>query len=211
MRMSNKVALVTGAAGGIGSATARVLAREGAKVVIADLDDIRGSAVAADIIDAGGRAIYVRLDVTDRTSWDDVVASTLDAFGGLSTLVNVAGIWNLAGFETETEAGWDKVIAVNQTSIFHGTRACLSELIRNGSASIVNISSLLALRGSSMGISYHASKAAVWCMTKASAAELGKYHIRANTVFPGFVPTQINANRGKLFDEASLRWLRSCH
>jgi len=191
-RMKDKIALITGAAGGIGSAIAERFAAEGAKVVVADLDGDKGKAVVADIRNSGGSAEFIALNVTSRESWDQAVAYTLEKFGGLTTLANVAGILNVAGLFEETQAGWDRIVAVNQTAIFHGSQACLDALVASGNGAIVNISSLWGLRGSPKAFAYHASKGAVRMMSKAAAAELGQYGIRVNTIFPGSIKTPMS-------------------
>jgi 2,5-dichloro-2,5-cyclohexadiene-1,4-diol dehydrogenase 2 len=189
--LNGKVALVSGGASGLGAAQATLFAREGAKVVIGDLQESLGSETVAAIEREGGAARFVRLDVTDRDSWAAAVAEAVSAFGGLTTLVNNAGIFHPGGVESETIEGWNRMVAVNQTGVFLGMKAAVPELLKSGNAAIVNISSLYGLIGSPDAISYHASKAAVRVMSKGAALEFAKRGIRVNTIFPGQIRTPI--------------------
>lgn len=190
-RMAGKVALISGAASGLGAAQAVLFAREGAKVMIGDLQEALGAEVVAQIRASGGAAAFIRLDVTSLDSWTAAVDATVAAFGGLTTLVNNAGIFHPGGVLTETEAGWAKMVAVNQTGPFLGMKAAAEALLASGNAAIVNISSLYGLIGSPDAISYHASKAAVRVMSKGAALEFARRHIRVNTIFPGQIKTPI--------------------
>ncbi len=190
-RLAGKTALISGGASGLGAAQATLFAREGAQVVIGDLQDALGAETVAAIAAEGGDARFVRLDVTDLDSWQAAVAFTLAAFGRLTTLVNNAGIFHPGGVETETVAGWQKMIAVNQTGVFLGMKAAVPALLETGNAAIVNISSLYGLIGSPNAVSYHASKAAVRVMSKGAALEFAKRGIRVNTIFPGQIRTPI--------------------
>jgi NAD(P)-dependent dehydrogenase (short-subunit alcohol dehydrogenase family) len=191
--MLGKIALISGGASGLGAAQATVFACEGAKVVIGDLQEDLGAQTVAAIVAAGGEARFIRLDVTVKASWDAAVAHVVREFGALTTLVNNAGIFHPGGIETETEAGWSKMIAVNQTGVFLGMKAAVPELLKTGNSAIVNISSLFGLIGSPDAISYHASKAAVRVMSKGAALEFAKRGIRVNTIFPGQIRTPILA------------------
>ena len=147
--------------------------------------------VVEAIRSAGGDALFTRLDVTSLASWQAAVALAVESFGKLTTLVNNAGIFHPGGVETETEDGWAKMVAVNQTGVFYGMKAAAPELVKSGRAAIVNISSLYGLIGSPDAISYHASKAAVRVMSKGAALEFAKKGIRVNTIFPGQIRTPI--------------------
>lgn len=190
-RLEGKVALISGGASGLGEAQAILFAREGASVVIGDLQEELGRAVAACIVDEGGDARFVRLDVTDVNSWHDAVSAAVQAHGKLTTLINNAGIFHPGGVESETIEGWQRMIAVNQTGVFLGMKAAASALLASGNAAVVNISSLYGLIGSPDAISYHASKAAVRVMGKGAALEFAKRGIRVNTIFPGQIRTPI--------------------
>ncbi|GEN98705.1 3-alpha-(or 20-beta)-hydroxysteroid dehydrogenase [Novosphingobium sediminis] len=191
-RLEGKVALISGGASGLGEAQAVLYAREGAKVLIGDLQEALGAAVVAKITDACGEAAFTRLDVTDLGSWQAAVALTVATFGKLTTLVNNAGIFHPGGIQAETPQGWDRMVAVNQTGVFYGMKAGAPELAKAGKgAAIVNISSLYGLIGSPDAISYHASKAAVRVMGKGAALEFVKQGVRVNTIFPGQIRTPI--------------------
>ena len=140
-RLEGKVALISGGASGLGEAQAMLYAREGAKVMIGDLQEALGASVVARISEAGGVAAFTRLDVTDLASWQAAVALTVETFGRLTTLVNNAGIFHPGGVLTESTEGWDRMVAVNQTGVFYGMKAGAPELIKAGKgAAIVNIS-----------------------------------------------------------------------
>lgn len=190
-RLAGKVALISGAASGLGEAQAMLFAREGAKVMLGDIQDEKGEAVVRAIRDEGGEAHYTRLDVTSLESWADAVALAVSTFGKLTTLVNNAGIFHPGGIVDETPEGWARMIAVNQTGPFYGMKAALPELLKTGNAAIVNISSLFGIVGSPAAISYHASKAAVRLMGKGAALEFAKKGVRVNTIFPGQIRTPI--------------------
>lgn len=190
-RMAGKIALISGGASGLGEAQALLYAREGAKVMIGDLQDELGARLVERIAGEGGEARFTHLDVTSLASWQAAVAQTVEAFGALTTLVNNAGIFHPGGVVTETEQGWAKMIAVNQTGVFYGMKAAAPELLKSGNAAIVNISSLYGLIGSPDALSYHASKAAVRVMSKGSALEFAQQGIRVNTIFPGQIRTPI--------------------
>jgi len=190
-RLAGKVALISGAASGLGEAQAMLFAREGASVMLGDIQDESGEAVARAIRDQGGAAQFTRLDVTSLDSWTAAVALTVATFGKLTTLVNNAGIFHPGGIVDETPEGWSKMIAVNQTGPFYGMKAAIPELLKTGNAAVVNISSLFGIVGSPAAISYHASKAAVRLMGKGAALEFAKKGVRVNTIFPGQIRTPI--------------------
>jgi NAD(P)-dependent dehydrogenase (short-subunit alcohol dehydrogenase family) len=169
----------------------KLFASEGAKVVIGDVQADLGNSVAANIKAAGGEVIFLRLDVTDEASWQAAIATAKATFGGLTTLVNNAGIFHPGGIGGETAEGWAKTIAVNQTGVFLGMKMAEATLLESKNAAIVNISSLFGIIGSPNAISYHASKGAVRMMSKAAALEYAKRGIRVNTIFPGQIKTPI--------------------
>lgn len=191
MRLEGKVAIVSGGASGIGEATCRLFAAEGARVVIADLNDALGSALASDIRDGGGEAAYLKLDVTDEDQWRAVVSETVTRFGKLDVVVNNAGI-SAPGrppAEDQTVEGWDAVMAVNAKGVFLGTKHAIPEMRKGGGGSIVNISSVYGNVGSKGGTAYHASKGACRTFSKAAAIQYADVKIRVNSVHPGFVDT----------------------
>lgn len=190
-RLAGKAALISGGASGLGEAQAILYAREGAAVLIGDVQAEKGQAVVSAIESEGGKAAFIHLDVSDAGSWDAAVADAVARFGTLTTLVNNAGIFHPGGIAQETKQGWDRMIAINQTGVFLGMKAAAPALLASGNAAIVNVSSLYGLIGSPNAISYHASKAAVRVMGKAGALEFAKQGIRVNTIFPGQIKTPI--------------------
>ncbi len=162
MRLAGKVAIISGAASGMGAATARRFAREGAMVVVADMLEEEGRAVADAINAAGGKALFVALNVTDEAAWSKVVAQTVQAFGRLDILVNNAGISGSATNDLLDSALWERVMAVNSTGVFLGTAAAVRQMQKNGGGSIVNLSSISGVVGQTMvHMGYNASKGAV--------------------------------------------------
>jgi 3alpha(or 20beta)-hydroxysteroid dehydrogenase len=187
-RLGGKVALISGAARGMGKAEARLFAAEGAKVAVCDVRDAEGEAVARQI---GADAIYVHLDVTSEDQWAAAVAATASAFGKLDVLVNNAGIAEAAPLAEMTLESYRRVIDVNQTGVFLGMRAVVRPMTTAGGGSILNISSIDGLVGMDHIISYVASKWAVRGMTKTAARELARLGIRVNSIHPGFIHTHL--------------------
>lgn len=205
-RLENRVALVTGAASGIGRAIALRLAEEGAAVLVTDIADDAGKQTALDITDKGGRATYFHLDVTSPEEWKAAVATAVDEFGGLDILVNNAGMGDLEAIEDTTVEGWERTIAIDQTGVFLGMKIAAEELKKSDHASVINISSIFGASGG-FGTSpaYHAAKGAVRILTKNVALHWAQEGIRVNSVHPGFVDTPIlDDARGTPFEEAIL-------
>lgn len=193
-RLEGKTALVTGGARGIGGAACRTLAREGAAILVADLLDAEGEALAKEIRASGGRAAYARLDVSEEAAWTLGVARAAVEFGGLHVLVNNAAIARNEGIEEETLDGWNRILAVNVTGVWLGMKAALPHLRRAGGGSIVNISSIYGIiGGNGAAAAYHASKGAVRTMTKNASLRYAKEKIRVNSVHPGFIETPMIA------------------
>jgi 3alpha(or 20beta)-hydroxysteroid dehydrogenase len=185
-RFDGKVVLVTGAARGQGEAEARLFAAQGAKVLLGDVLDEPGEAVAADIGDA---ARYVHLDVSDEQQWAAAVAAAVELGGGLHALVNNAAILRPAAIEDTSLADYMSVINVNQVGCFLGMRTAMPAMRDSGGGSIVNISSIDGMGSKNGLISYTASKFAIRGMTKTAAMEWGRFGIRVNSVHPGGVNT----------------------
>jgi 3alpha(or 20beta)-hydroxysteroid dehydrogenase len=185
-RLAGKVALVTGAARGMGEAEARLFAQQGARVLLCDVLDAQGQAVAKEIGDA---ALYLHLDVTRESDWSRAVEEAEASFGRLDVLVNNAGIVRSAPLEQMSLADYRAVIDVNQVGVFLGMRAAVPAMARAGSGSIVNVSSIDGLTGMNFVIGYVASKFAVTGMTRAAALELAPRGIRVNSIHPGYVDT----------------------
>jgi len=193
-RLEGKVAIVTGSAEGIGEATAKLFALEGAKVVIADLNRAKGEEVEKEIKKAGGEAMFIRLDVTGEKDWQSLMDETIKAFGKLNILVNNAGIIKIADIEHTSLDDWRRVMAVNATGVFLGTKLAIGVMKENGElCSIVNRSSVAGQIGDKNMFAYCASKGAVTTLTKSAALSCGEnnYNIRVNSVHPAYVSTNM--------------------
>ena len=197
MRLTGKVALISGGARGMGAAEARLFAREGARVVVGDILEAEGKAVEAEIAANGGQAAFIRLDVTREADWAEAVRLAVDRFGALHVLVNNAGISAGLGRVEETSAEvWDRVMEINAKGVFLGTRAAIPAMRRAGGGSIINISSQLGLVGTDdTSPPYPASKGAVRLLTKTTALQYAKEGIRANSVHPGPIVTAMTERR----------------
>ena len=197
MRMTGKVALISGAAGGMGAATARLFAAEGAKaVVVADILDQEGKEVVAEIGKAGGHASYTHLDVTDEAQWKAAVVGTGAAHGKLDVLVNKAGISGSAETDLYDTAAWNRLMGINATGVFLGMKYATAAMKQSGGGSIVNLSSISGIVGQGyIHVGYNASKGAVRLITKAGAAQHGKHGIRVNSVHPGLMPPMRTSGR----------------
>jgi NAD(P)-dependent dehydrogenase (short-subunit alcohol dehydrogenase family) len=193
-RVAGKVALVTGAASGLGAEAARVLAREGAAVLLTDRDPA-GEAVALAIEAAGGRAAFIVHDVTSETDWAAAVAATLARFGKLDVLVNNAGIGS-SSFDLMTGSleDWRAMLAVNLDGVFLGMRHGGPAIAAAGGGSVINLSSILGKVGLPGAAHYCASKGGVLMLTKAAALEWAPLGIRVNSVHPGFIETPMVTN-----------------
>jgi len=191
MRLTGKTALVTGATGGIGAATARRLAAEGAAVVITDLDQDRCAALAAELRQTGSAAQAYELDVSDETAWQRVVADAAAALGGLHVLVNNAGVGHFTTVESETLETWQQVEAVTQRGVWLGMKHTGPVIEAAGGGAIVNVCSIFGtVGGFGSSFSYHAAKGAVRIMTKNAALHWAERGVRVNSVHPGFIASE---------------------
>ena len=195
MRLKGKVAIVTGGAHGLGEADVRLFAKEGAKVVIADILINEGQALARSLRDAGHDAVFAAIDVTSDDAWQALMELTLKTFSKLDVLVNNAGISAGAVEDLNELDGWHRLMAVNSTSVFLGSRRAADIMVKAGRGSIINISSIMGLVGHTTGhLGYYAAKASVRNQTKAMAVRLAPHGVRVNSIHPGFFPKMMNAN-----------------
>jgi 3alpha(or 20beta)-hydroxysteroid dehydrogenase len=188
--LSGKVALVTGAARGLGASIGHVLHAQGAQVVLADVRDEEGRALAATL---GERAHYVHLDVSSESDWNAALAATRAHFGAVNVLINNAGIFRTHATLELTAEEYLQIVRINQLGVFLGMRSCLAVMRAAGGGSIVNIASTAGIEGVPLALAYTASKHAVIGMTKAAALEFGAYGIRVNAVCPGAMLTPLLA------------------
>lgn len=216
-RLADKVVLISGGASGIGAATARLVVREGGKAVLADRDEAKGRALAAELGDA---ASFVPLDVTDEAAWNKAVAATVERFGGLHGLLNAAGVGVRNSIEDCSLAEYRRVNDINGLGTFLGCKAAIpamkqAAMTHVGGGSIVNISSVLGLRGASYAMAYCASKGAVRLLTKHVALHCAqmKYNIRCNSVHPGYIDTPMIAPRldQPVGNMSGRQWLEELH
>ena len=191
-RLEGRVSLITGAASGIGRATAVRLASEGAIVVVTDVQDEAGEETVSALDAGDGDALYVHLDVTDEAGWQTAVERVLAERDRLDVLVNNAGLGDLAPIEETTLADWERTIAIDQTGVFLGMKSCAEALKASGHGSVINISSIFGTSGG-FGTSpaYHAAKGAVRTLTKNIALHWATEGVRVNSVHPGFIRTPI--------------------
>lgn len=193
-RLDGKVALVSGAARGMGECEARLFVREGAKVVLGDVLDEIGQQVAADLTRQGGAATYAHLDVTTESQWQQAVATAESLYGKLDILVNNAGIVRMAPLDETSLDAWNEVININQTGVFLGMKHAIPAMRRAGGGSIINISSVAGLVGLPNIPAYQASKGAMRLLTKNAAVQYAKDKIRVNSIHPGRIETPMTAN-----------------
>ena len=204
-KLDGKVALISGGARGQGAAEARLFAQEGAKVVLADILDEQGQQVEAEINELGGDALYIHLDVTSESDWQNAIQATVAKYGKLDILVNNAAIIiEKAAIEDRTASEWDRVFEVNAKGVFLGTKHAIPEMRKAGGGSIVNISSVAGI-GQSLHQepAYAASKGAVRIFSKVTASQHAADGIRCNSVHPGPIDTDMLA--GAMGDEARLQ------
>ncbi|MEU5629198.1 SDR family NAD(P)-dependent oxidoreductase [Streptomyces tendae] len=188
-RLEGKVALITGATGGIGAATAELFAREGARLVITDVRREPLEKLARHIEAGGAGVTTIPLDVSSAREWEDVTTLVQERFGVLDVLVNVAGILDWPGIEDTREEVWDRVIDVNQKGTWLAMRAAMPLLRASGNASVINTSSVLGLVGSGAAAAYQASKGAVRLLSKTAAVEYARQGVRINSIHPGVIAT----------------------
>jgi len=212
-RVKGKVAIITGGAGGLGKAQALLLSKEGAKVVITDINEEEAKKVVEEIHKQGGEALFIKHDVTREKEWSEVIRRTLERFGKLDILVNNAGVNLWKKIEDTSLEEWQWLMNVNLNGVFLGTKYAMGAMKKSGGGSIVNISSVAGLVGTLDTSAYHASKGGVRLFTKAAALECSKagydYNIRVNSVHPGVIKTAMV--EGLLKDEDKRKDALSWH
>ena len=206
-RLAGKVAIITGASRGMGAAEARVLAREGASVMLCDILDVRGAGIAAEIVEAGGDAVYQHLDVTSEAAWQIAVDAAISRWSRLDILVNNAGVNVRAGMLNLVVEDWNRILAVNLTGPLLGMRIAAPAMRASGGGAIVNIASVAGMRAS-RSAAYSTSKWGLRGLTRVAAVELAGWGIRVNAVCPGVVPTELNAGQPYLATAAERTPLR---
>jgi len=205
--LAEKVALITGAASGIGRATARLFAASGATVAVVDIDEVGGAAVAREITGAGGRALFLPADVSSSADCRNAVERTVAALGGLDVLFNNAGIIRRTSILETSEEEWDRVMAVNVKSIFLMSKYAIPFMATAGGGIIINMASGWGLAGGRRAASYCASKGAVVLLTKAMALDHGPQNIRVNCLCPGDTDTPMLRSEAEQLGEPVERFL----
>lgn len=193
-RLAGKTAIVTGGASGIGEACCRLFVEHGAKVVIGDIDEIKGNALQKELGDA---VIFRRLDATSESNWNQVVEEVMSLWNRLDVVVNNAGMSGAKGrppVEDTIVENWNDVFAVNSTGVMLGTKTGIAAMRKNGGGSVINVSSIFGIVGSPAGAAYHASKGAARTFSRAAAVQLAKDNIRVNSIHPGFTDTPMTTD-----------------
>jgi meso-butanediol dehydrogenase / (S,S)-butanediol dehydrogenase / diacetyl reductase len=196
-KLENKVAIVTAGGSGIGAATVRRFAREGAAVVIADLSGSRAEQVRAEVTGAGGRAVALKMDVADPQAVEATIKLALDSFGRLDVLFNNAGMAEVSLIHETTLESWERVMAVTLTGTFLGLKYAIPIMRRQGGGAVINTASISGIHGDYGMASYNAAKAGVINLTRTAALENAKHGIRVNCVCPGAINTRVAQILGK--------------
>lgn len=201
-RVQDKVILVTGGAMGMGQSHSELLALQGAWVFVADVNEAQGQSTVDGIRKNGGKADFLKLDVTQEADWNAAISQIVERAGRLDVLVNNAGILILKPVQDTSNQEWDRIFDVNVRSVFIGTRAAIPVMQKQGGGTIVNVSSIYGLVGAPGASAYEASKGAVRLFTKSCAVDLAPFNIRVNSVHPGVIETQMTK---ALLDDPAVR------
>jgi NAD(P)-dependent dehydrogenase (short-subunit alcohol dehydrogenase family) len=193
MRLENKVALITGGYGGMGRASARLFAKEGAAVVVTGRSEDRGDALVKEITDDGGQAIFIELEVTDQDQWTAAVARVKETFGALHILMNIVGSNALVMFPEVDIDEWNKIFEINVTGTLRGIQTCAPLMKDSGGGSIVNIGSVAGITGN-FGTGYSSSKWALEGLSRSAAYVFADWGIRCNVIQPGWIETDLTAS-----------------
>ena len=204
-RLAGKSCLISGGAKGLGAAQARLFAREGGRVAVGDILESDGTRLVGELRTSGVDSLFLRLDVTSEADWEGAVGAVMCELGTLDVLVNNAGIYNRALVEDTTLEEWERVMSVNSTGVFLGTKHAVPAMRRSGGGSIVNMSSVAGLVGSRTQTVYNASKGAVRLLTKSTAVQYAADGIRANSVHPGVIETDMMKEVVRNEDERATR------
>jgi len=190
-RLENKIAIITGAAGGIGASAAKIFAKEGARILITDIQEEKLKAITDEITKNGGVATYMIQDVSSESGWKSVVDRTIELYGNIDILVNNAGVSGniVSTFEERTVEEFHRIISINLLSQFLGVKAVIPYMKEKRQGSIVNVSSIGGIIGSANATAYTASKGGIRSYSKGAAAELAPFNIRVNSVHPGYIAT----------------------
>jgi NAD(P)-dependent dehydrogenase (short-subunit alcohol dehydrogenase family) len=191
MRLASKVAIITGAGAGIGRSTALLFAKESAKVVVADCDSERGAETVSIIREDGGEATFVQVDVSKAADAERMARTAVETYGQIDILVNNAGIYVQANAVEMTEEDWDRILDVNLKGVFLCSKHCISEMIKGGGGSIVNIGSEAGIVGIKNQVAYNVSKGGIIALTKSTAVDFAAHNIRVNCVCPGTTETPL--------------------
>ncbi len=204
--VANKRIVITGGASGIGAASAKVLASRGAKVLISDVNQADGEALAKSLTDAGGEVYFCRTDVSDPSEVAALVKQACEQLGGVDVMINNAGVdHNPANMLEVPQADFDRNIAINLTGVWHCMRSALPVMLKQGNGQVINVASVAGLRSSPMLSAYSAAKHGVVGLTKAAAVEFARANIRCNAICPSFVDTPMVQNTLKKVDERAQR------
>ena len=207
MRLQNKIAIITGAGSGIGRGIALSFIKEGAKVVVADWSDEGGKETVKQIEKAGGKAVFVKTDVSKAVDIEQMAKTCLDKFGRVDILVNNAGIYRAYNLHEMSEEDWDKIIDVNLKSVFLGSKRAISEMLKQGQGKIINIASIAGLVGFAQSGAYCASKGGIIALTREMALEYAPKKINVNCIAPGVIKTAMT--KDMLVDPATKQFLES--